>query len=526
MSQKLAVLKGYMHGMWRYRWSALLITWLLALAGWSHVSSLPATYQADAVVYFDSSAVMQPVLEDLAPETDTQDELALLSRILLSKENLLSVIGETDMAADVSSPSDTERLAESLALSITVRGVDTDELSNNRGNVYEISYQASSAIRAYQVVSNLLNILTENTLSSAPAGALAVQEPLDAQIAEAEQQLTIAEQKLSDFKKANVGFMPDEKAKYSASLQKALEGVDQKRSALRLAEQRLLELTEQLQDEKPLLEKTGSYRPSAAEKQLRQRRQELSNLLKQYTERHPDVQSVRMIIADLQAQINRENSDPTLQASGDAMEFNPVYQQIKAQQSKAAVEVETLKLQVAEQQTYVEDLRNTIAKFPEVEASLAKLNSDYEITQERYSDLVAGKESAKLAQNAGRAASDVGFRIVEPPALPARPSEPQRMLLMAGFLTAAIGAGVGWSFVRFQWKPTYVSPNQLRKNLGLPVLGSVSVYLSPRQKNERRFQLISFFAVAILLAFVSGAAIWYRDLGTTIVKTFVPELSS
>ena len=519
-----------MHGMWRYRWSALLITWLLAVAGWLHVLSLPEKYQAEAVVYFDSSAVMQPVVEGLAPEADTQDERARLSTILLSEENLLSVIGETDMAVDVGSPSEAERLAESLARSITVSPVGTDERWDDSSNTYEISYQATSAIGAYQVVSNLLDILTENISSSdsVDAEALAARERLDAQIAEAEQQVAIAERALAEFKKANVAFMPDEKAKYATRLQQALEEVEQKRSALRLAEQRVLALTEQLKDQEPLLEKRSSRPsgPSPAEIKLRERRQELRNLLRQYTERHPDVQSVRMIIADLQAQINRENQDPTRQATGDAMEFNPVYQQIKAQQSKAAVEVETLKIQLAEQQTYVENLRNTIDRFPEVEARLAKLNGDYENTQKRYSDLVASKASAQLAQNAGQATSDVGFRILEPPVLPTRPSEPQRMLLMVGFLGTAIGAGAGWSLVRFQWKPRYISPRQLRKNLGFPVLGSVSLYPSPRYRYQRRFQLISFFAVAILLALVSGGALWYHDLGTTIVRTFMPELFS
>lgn len=527
MSQQLAVLSGYLHGMWRYRWSALLITWLLAVAGWFYVFSLPDKFQADAVVSFDNSGAVQPVLKDLASETDTQDELVLLRGILLSGENLLSVIGETDMAVDVTSPAETEQLAESLARSIAITDAGAGERWDNRSNMYEISYESTSAKRAYQVVSTLLNPVTEQTSSSARVEALAAQERLDSQLAESEQRMAIAEQELAEFKKANVGFMPDQKAKYDARLQQALGEVEPKRSALRLAEQRVLEFTERLQDEKPLLEQP-SYGPSAAEIEirLRERRQELNRLLKLYTERHPDVQSVRMIIADLQAQINRENSDPTQQATGDAVEFNPVYQQLKAEQGKAAVEVETLKIQLAEQQAYVKSLRKTIDQFPEVEASLAKLNRDYELARERYSELVASKESTRPAQNAEQVASDVAFRIIEPPELPTQPSGPQRMLLLAGFLTAAIGAGLGWSFVRFQWRPTYISPRQLRKHLGVPVFGSVSLYLSPRHRYRRRFQLVSFFAVAILLASASAGAIWYQDLGTAMVRAFVPGLSS
>ena len=528
MSQQLATLSGYLHGMWRYRWSALLITWLLAVAGWFYVFSLPDTYRAEAVVAFDNSALTQPALEGAAPDTGTQDELALVSGILLSSDNLLSVIGQTDMALDVKSPSDSEQLAEALARSIVVNSTDADERWDNRSSLYEISYEATSATRAYQAVSSLLGAVTEDTSGAARAEAAAAQERMEAQFAESEQRMIMAEKKLADFKKANLGFMPEEKPKYDARLEQGLDEVEQKRSAVRLAEQRVLELTEQLKEEKPLLE-TPSYRPSGpspAEIKLRERRQELNRLLRQYTERHPDVQSVRMTIADLQAQIDRENSDTSARATGAAVEFNPVYQQLKGEQSKAAIEAETLKMQLAEQQAYVENLRNTLDQFPVVEARLAELNRDYQVAQEQYSDLVASKESTKLAQNAGPAAGDGAFRIIEPPELPTRPTGPQRPLLLAGLLTAAIGAGVGWSLLRFQWRPTYISPRQLRKHLGVPVFGSVGLYLSPRHRYQRRFQLVSFVTVAILLAFVAAGAIRYRDLGTALVRTVMPELSS
>jgi hypothetical protein len=98
------------------------------------------------------------------------------------------------------------------------------------------------------------------------------------------------------------------------------------------------------------------------------------------------------------------------------------------------------------------------------------------------------------------------------------------MALLAGFLAVAVGAGVGWSFLRYHWMPTYISPDQLRKSLGLPVLGSVSLYLSPELKYKRRLQLISFLTVAILLVLSSGGVLWYGALGSTIFKSLPSDL--
>ena len=75
MNEQLVKVYGYLHGMWRYRWSALLIAWIVALIGWFVVFSLPDQYEANAVVYVDSDSVMKPLLEGLAVDTDSIDEL-------------------------------------------------------------------------------------------------------------------------------------------------------------------------------------------------------------------------------------------------------------------------------------------------------------------------------------------------------------------------------------------------------------------------------------------------------------------
>jgi len=81
-------------------------------------------------------------------------------------------------------------------------------------NIYELSYQGHSAKLVYEVVSKLLNTLIETTMSSARTDTAAAQVFLDRQIAEDETRLIAAEQKLAAFKRANVGFMPDEEGGY------------------------------------------------------------------------------------------------------------------------------------------------------------------------------------------------------------------------------------------------------------------------------------------------------------------------
>jgi len=201
---------------------------------------------------------------------------------------------------------------------------------------------------------------------------------------------------------------------------------------------------------------------------------------------------LRAAIADLQANYDSGSSEISVTPTGDAVEFNPVYQQIKIDMSKASIEVETLKIQLAEQQDYVEKLKESIDVIPEVEARLAKLNRDYEVTRERYLNLVERRESARLAQDAGKSASDVTFRVIEPPIIPVRPSGPKRLLLLITALFVAIGVGIGWGFLRFMLQPTFINLQQTGEYTGLPVLGSVSLYLTSAHRKKRRLQLAYF----------------------------------
>lgn len=506
MNEQLTLIYGYLHGMWRYRWTALLIAWAVALTGWLYVIAMPNQYSARAVVYIDTTSVMKPLLKGLALETDSYDEIKVMSRVLLSRDNLLAVMRETDMDLEASTPAAKERLVEALASAIVVRGGTSGKRGEPRSNIYEISYDSTSADRTYQVVSNLLNTMIEGTLNSTRTDTVTAQKFLDTQIDEYEKRLTSAEQQLAEFKKANVGYMPDEKGGYYMRLQRAQDTLESTRSALRMAERRYAELSKQLKSENPLLNRE-SYELASTTK-LRQYQDQLATLLNQFTEQHPDVQAVRSAMADLKANQNAASSVDSAVGGGDNIEFNPVYQAMKVDMSKAGVEVETLKIKLVENEARVKDLKSSIDVIPEVEAMLAKLNRDYEVMRERYLSLVERRESARLAQSAGQSSSDISFRVIEPPIVPIRPSGPKRLLLLTGVLAASLGTGLGWSFLRYFLQPTFVDLQQVRLRTGLPVLGTVSLSLSPEHRKKRQMQLASFLSATFLLICVYGGTIY------------------
>ena len=158
-----------------------------------------------------------------------------------------------------------------------------------------------SAERAFQVVTLLSKSMIESSLKSGRSDVAMAESFLDGQIADHEKRLTLAEQRLAEFKKKNVGMMPDEKGSFYANIQKGMEDIERTRAELQLAERRQTELRKQLSGETPLL---GSG-ADPVEMKLKRSEAELADLLDHYTEQHPDVIRLKSRIDKLRAGIDR-----------------------------------------------------------------------------------------------------------------------------------------------------------------------------------------------------------------------------
>ncbi len=509
---------SYLHGIWQYRWIALVITGFVALSGWAVVYVLPNQYTSQTVVHIDTRSVMAPLLEGLSVESEVDVGINLLSRILLSRKNLVEVIRQTDLGLEADDPEVMGMLVYDLGASIVLEQI---EQRGRRGgsDIYELSYQGSSPELAYQVVSKLLSTLIEDTQESVRTDTAGAQEFLDLQIKEHEARLIEAEHKLAEFKRVNVGFMPDEKGGYYARLQREEDDLSNLKAELRLAQRRHSAMLKQLEGEAPLL--AGIDHGGAKILKLRRYREQLEILLTQYKEQHPDVKAVRAIIAEIIADDKVTEGEFIDTGAGDAIEFNPVYQELKAEIHKANIEVETLKIKLSEQKSSVKTLKQVVDVLPGVEAKLVKLNRDYEITRERYLSFVDRRESARLTQAVGHSGSNIKFRIIEEPRVPKMASGPDRLLFLSGVFLAAIAAGLGWGFFKYRMQPTFITSNQLRDQIGLPVLGSVGLYLTPWHRRKRYLQLTSFLIVFLMLVSVYGAAIFYSDSATELADALI-----
>jgi protein tyrosine kinase modulator len=501
----------YAQGMWRYRWSALLVAWIVAVSGWAWTYSLPNEYRADARVYVDTESILRPLLRGLAIESDVRSRVSIMTQTLLSRPTLEKVARKTDLDLRAQTPAQLESLVATLQQTIEIRS------DPRRNDLYTISYTDKNPQMAQRVVQTLLDTLVEQTLGSSRTDTMTAQRFLDEQIRDYERQLTESEGRLADFKKKHIGTMPSEGQGYYTRLQTVTDDIEKIRAALSVAENRRDELRKQLQAEESNLAPAG---PTDIETKIKERQKELDALLLRYTEEHPDVRVLRETIAQLEARKQAERAEATT-SRDHGLELNPIYQAVKIELSKAEVELAALRTQLVDREHKSEKLRRMVDTSTEVEAELARLNRDYGVIKAQYDSLVTRRESARLSQQAEQKSDDIKLRIVDPPILPQKPTGPNRLMYLSMVLLGGLAAGIGLGFLLNELRPVFLNTRALREITGLPVLGSVSLKLLPKQQVKLRIQLASFMLVALSLLAAYGGALMLQEKGARVTQALL-----
>lgn len=507
-TQVLAQLRA----VWRRRWYIALVAWLFCVLGWLTILALPDRYQSKTRVYVDTTSMLSPLLSGITINAYNMDQkVQYMKRTLLSRPNLAKVVRATDMDLAIRSEAEMEKLLSKLASEIQVRSQGQD--------LFTIAYTHRDPQTAQRVVQSLLNIFVESNLGENRSEMEKARAFVEAQIANYERQLNEAERRLARFKTENMEMLSNagtyvqrmmaarqELQSAQAAYQDAVLLRDQLRNQLASIPQYLTV------DQQPQVIVNSGPNGTPLQLRILELEKSLDSMLTQYTEQHPDVISARRILDKLMVEREAEiRSIEAAKAAGGIDDQkssvpNPVYEQVKLR----LVDADS---QVVAKQRKVEQAREDIARFeklaasaPELEAKHTALNRDYDVIKRNYEQLLARRESAKIAQ-AVDAETDIQFRIVDPPEVPNVPVGPNRKLFMSIVLVAALGSGVALAYLLSQLDVSFASMANLREAFGLPVLGAVSVIAFKRRRRLQAVEVMAFAACLVALTAAFGGVL-------------------
>jgi polysaccharide chain length determinant protein (PEP-CTERM system associated) len=500
MKELLDQLLSHVKGAWRFRWPAVAVAWAVALVGWASVYTLKDIYESRTQVYVDAESVLAPLLRGLAVQPNVMGQVQMMQTLMLSRPNLERVARETDLFLDARTPEQQSAVINGLQSKITLEQA-------RRSNNFAIRYNDSDPRRAQAVVQSLLDTFVEDTLGMKRTDVTNARRFLESQIKEYERRLTESENRLADFKRENLAMLPGDGADFFGSLQNAMANVRLLQGRYDQLATRRDELRRQLEGEDPSMGSAAYGMSDPIDMEIAAIQSQIDQLLLQYTEKHPNIQSLRDRIVQLEALKTSGGTSPSAGAGPDggaAGAMNPIYQNTKMAIGATEAEMAEVRSQIGNQQRQIEQLRGAIDRIPQVEAELKRLDRNYDVNKRQYDSLVQRLESANISTEAEQTADSVKFRVVEPPVVPLAPIGPNRFLLSTLVLAASLAAGLATALLLAQMRPVFTSRDALGRISGLPVLGAITKLTTDRFLPWYRTQaaLVAGAVGALLIGYV------------------------
>lgn len=509
MQELLDRVIAHLRGMWHRRWIGLATAWIAALVGVAIVYQIPERYEAAARVYVDTESLLRPLLSGLAVQPNVQQQVALISRTLISRPNVQKLIRAADLDLGVKTAAERDDLIDRVMNTIKLDG-------NARGspNLYVISYRDPQPAVARKVVQSLLSIFVESTLGNKREDTQTAVKFLDDQIKRYEETLRASEARLKDFQLKYLGVSSKTGTDYFARAAQLQSDIETARLEVQSAEQARDAYKEQLEAGIPAsqLDATNaaaSTLTSPVDDRLAKLKSDLDNLLLKYTDRHPDVLSTKRLIAELEDERKRDLDvqRKALAAKGPAMtDANPVLQQFKIALAQSEANVASAKAKLAGLESQYQSLKGQARLVPQIEAERTQLNRDYDVQKRTYESLLARRESAAM----GSDVQDTGgaqFRVIDPPRVSPEPVAPGRIALLGIAVAAAVLLGLLASFLANEIAPTIHDARSLRELAKRPILGMVSLLPSAADLKRRRREGV-LFAGALSGLFAAFAAVF------------------
>ncbi len=510
----LSQAKDAMRALWRSRWLALGVAWGVSAVLSLGVLTVKDRYEASARIYIDTQSVLKPLMAGLAFQPNIDQQLSMLARTLISRPNaeLLRASPEVGWDDTASQGDPVRRAAEVESLMKAIKMAPGGSGTNS----YLLSYRDTDPQRAQRVVAQLVKMFVASGTDNKRKDSQDARHFIEEEIREHEAKLVASEERLKDFKLKNFGITGVSSQGYFTRMSSLAEEVDKLKLEFSAAEQSRDALRRELASEAPQLPAPPPAAGQLAvpapvpaplvsefEPRLEGMRKQLDELLRRYTDEHPDVVSTRRTIAQLEVQ-KRQDLEARAEARAKAIAIegpkgptamaalagtgptNPVFQQLRISLAAAEANVASLRVRLSTQQSRLAETRALANRTPQIEAEFSQLNRDYDIIRKNYEQLVSRRESASLGVKIDETNPLAEFRIIDPPRTSPSAVLPSRVSLALAGALLAIAAGVGAALLRDKLRPVVSTPKGLRELSGRPVLGSVTLALGPMGLRAQR----------------------------------------
>lgn len=501
------LISRYGWGLWRQRWYGAAAAWAICTVGWIVVSGIPNQYESLARVYMNTDQTLSSLLHGIAVDDDINSRLDRMQRTLLSATNMKQLIHLTELDSQVKTASDAERMVTHLQQDISIK--------LQTRNLFTVSYRDPDPVLAQSVVSNLLSIFMESSAGDSRSDIGSAQRFVQSQLDRLEQSLRAAEKKRSDFQSKYYDLLPI--AGSASLLEQSRTTVQQLTDDLNDAVAQSAAIQKQIAlvpayDAAPTIDSLPGHDEGLSlspKTRLAQLTTQMESARATMKPEHPIVVAYQHQIDALTAEIAASSGKGT--GAAHAQGANPLYRDMKMKLVDQETKIASLQRRLESARASRDKIEEEARLAPGVGAEFTNLDRDYEVSKKSYDDLLARRESARIAEEADKKGDKLDVRTIDPPEVSIVPAAPNRPLYLSIVLVAGLAGGLGLAFLLGEIDSSFGDAKALEA-FGFPVLGSISL-----EPSFHRLKTPWFLSIRMFAAICTGLFLAYGGLLLSVV---------
>ncbi|MEW6265921.1 MAG: Wzz/FepE/Etk N-terminal domain-containing protein [Thermodesulfobacteriota bacterium] len=497
----------------RRRWLGFLIcASLVGLAAIIIALALPPIYRAKTVILIEAQQIPPEYIRTTV--TSYIDErLKIITQQVMSRTKLMEIINQFKLYTDLTGQYTTDEIIDKMREDITFTTISADVTGKkaDKGDsatvAFMVAYAGSNPTTVQRVTNALAALYLQENTRTREARAAGATEFLEKERRNIKTEIDALEQRISDFKAAHAGELPEFALINNQTLNNLRRDLDHVNSQFNMLQERIVYLQGQLSGVTPAAQVpvSGGRAATGPAERLKTLRMQLTSLRVTHSDKHPDVIRIMNEIKQLEDQLAAGGGSAGA-ASGYRMQENPAYISLKTQLDSSKLELANLNTEKARIVEKIELYEKRIQVAPVVEKDYNNLVRSYDMAKLRYRELTNKLMEARSAQDLEDAQKGERFVIVEPATVPQKPYKPNRLAILLVGCVLALGTGAGFAFLREMFDHSIKNQTELVAQTGLNLLTTIRFIESFEElRAKRRRKIIiactaSVFIVVCLIA--------------------------
>jgi len=479
----------------RRMWWIIIPFLLSILAGTGWGLRLPKVYRTSTLILVQPQKVPASYVQEIV-SLGIEDRVRTITQQIKSRTNLEKIIKEFNLYNGPGMQMFMEDKINDLRRRITV---DVSRSGRQGSSSFQIFFTGKDPRHIADVTNALTSYFIAENIKLREDQAIGTEKFLTEELENIRRKLLEKEEGLKRYRKRYMGGLPEQLDTNLRILERIQQQISTNQENLRESENRKLLIRQQLA-EATKIRKAATTLPAEGggetEQSLDQLKTQLASLEARYTERHPDVIRLKEKILDLESKEKGDSKKGQKVAEDRGM--TQAERNLVNQLREIELQIKNLKAETAQLSSQMKWYQTQVENTPKREQELMSLNRDYHNIRETYNSLLSRKLEAELAVSMERKQKGEQFRILDPASTPIRPFKPdiKRILLMS--VALGLGLGCGLAYLVEIMDTSYKTPEEVEKELQLPVLVSMPIRYTQRElKSIKRKKVLAFASVGI-----------------------------